>query len=306
MKQKDICEEFKVNKGTCSKIINKFKKQGNVDNNFQNRRRQSILSLYPYIKEEIEHALQQKKSSTISQVQAKLNSQNFDISKSSVYRIMKQKEYNYVKVKFKHQLTDKNKEERVEFCKIWRTRSQASIWYSDESVFELEKDFGYIWSQQGSSSHIFSRKQNSYYNRQVHVWGAASIEGRSRLYFHEKTVDSEEYIKCIEESFFPAAKFYRIANKFSDTFFFFKILTTFLIENVWSQIKDQLYKESFVEESTDEDMFDKAEEAFYSKECTQLIQTLYKSLEDRIQLIIYGEGQQISITKINNNRMIEE
>ncbi|KAL4465538.1 hypothetical protein ABPG72_013987 [Tetrahymena utriculariae] len=39
--------------------------------------------------------------------------------------------------------------------------------------------------------------------------------------------------------------------------------------DILQMLQDQLQKESFDEESTDEDMFDKAEEAFYSKECTQ-------------------------------------
>lgn len=38
------------------------------------------------------------------------------------------------------------------------------------------------------------------------VWGAICSTGKCNLYIHDKTVDSTEYIECLEKAFIPMKK----------------------------------------------------------------------------------------------------
>ncbi|KAL4500753.1 hypothetical protein ABPG72_019987 [Tetrahymena utriculariae] len=72
------------------------------------------------------------------------------------------------------------------------------------------------------------------------------------------------------------------------------------IEQVWSFLKDELWKSNKDLDSQD-DLFKEAELIFYSKKCKDLIKTLFQTIPMRINQIIDGQGQQLNIFKLNEN-----
>ena len=64
----------------------------------------------------------------------------------------------YRKIKNQHLLTEENKKRRVEYCKYWIDKSFEGIWFSDESMFQLDNQDGYAWCEKGSNKNIMHFK----------------------------------------------------------------------------------------------------------------------------------------------------
>ena len=62
-----------------------------------------------------------------------------------------------------------------------------------------------MWQIRGEIFKI-SDNYNPYNKKHLHIWGGISFKGKTNLYFFEKTVNSEEYIKCLQFEMIPRAR----------------------------------------------------------------------------------------------------
>ncbi|KAL4500790.1 hypothetical protein ABPG72_020024 [Tetrahymena utriculariae] len=82
------------------------------------------------------------------------------------------------------------------------------IWYSDETIFTVDEKKAKIWIKNNEGV-LVERKERSYLNRQIHVWCGISMLGRTKVFVHTSSINSDTYMECLEQALLPAAtKFY--------------------------------------------------------------------------------------------------
>ncbi|KAL4501547.1 hypothetical protein ABPG72_018598 [Tetrahymena utriculariae] len=132
--------------GTVSKIISKYKIQGDVSNNYfqsgRNSKQSSILDQGVIV-----DAIQQQNIKyTIQDVQNTINEDfGFEYSYKQVYEEMKELGLKYGRTQLVKQLSDKNKTDRVNFCKELAYQNLETILYSDETIFSFYNNNLSIW-----------------------------------------------------------------------------------------------------------------------------------------------------------------
>ena len=108
------------------------------------------------------------------------------------------------KKKRKPNLKEKHKKDRLEFAKkhmTWTTELNSIVW-SDEKKFNLDGPDGYrcYWHDLSKEEKILSRVQGG---GSVMIWPAFGSKGRTRIVFCKGKMNSEKYIKMLEDELLP-------------------------------------------------------------------------------------------------------
>ncbi|KAL4469135.1 hypothetical protein ABPG72_020088 [Tetrahymena utriculariae] len=203
----EIAEEFNIgSKGTVSKVYHKYLLQNDVQNNHHNKGRSTKRddSMHECIDQVIETIGQKHYSS--KDIQSQLSNQHkIHVSTPTVINCLKTLGLKYGRIKYCHELTQVNKDQRVEVGKQMLIMNFERIVFSDESLFQINENSLQIWHRE-STDLLQPKKELSYKNKQLMVWGAVSMEGKCELYIHDTTVDSSAYITCLEKSLLPMIK----------------------------------------------------------------------------------------------------
>ena len=97
---------------------------------------------------------------------------------------------------------------REKFYKTNLKTNWKNIIFSDESSFEIDQYKGTVYARNAESARVPKDRHNV----KLMIWGAFSFEGKSKLYFVEKTLNVQGYIKVLETCFIPFQKRYHRQN----------------------------------------------------------------------------------------------
>ena len=97
---------------------------------------------------------------------------------------------------------------REKFYKMNLKINWKNIIFSDESSFEIDQCKGTVYARNAESARVPKDRHNV----KLMIWGAFSFEGKSKLYFVEKTLNAQGYIKVLESCFIPFQRRYHRQN----------------------------------------------------------------------------------------------
>ncbi|EAR94018.2 DDE family endonuclease (macronuclear) [Tetrahymena thermophila SB210] len=121
---------------------------------------------------------------------------------------MKNLDYSKKPIKVVHELTNDNRQTRMDFCQKWIDADFSNIWFSEETIFTIDETKAKIWIK-NNDNWVIERKERSYINRQIHIWSGIYMRGRTEIFVYSSSINSDAYMTCLEESLFPpSAKFY--------------------------------------------------------------------------------------------------
>lgn len=192
---------------TISRLVSKFKREGCVKREHQNRRKPAAVVTGEKKLEIALHVEQNKNVSTRGLAEA------VGISKTSVFRALKSERYHSFQYQNHQELVEGDTESRMEFCfRMFEMINENpglrnKILFTDESTFMLHgevhnQNFRY-WSR--SNLHLFhaTRTQRP---RKVNVW--AGLIGTNILgpFFIQGNLDGENYLHMLQHRIVPALR----------------------------------------------------------------------------------------------------
>lgn len=148
------------------------------------------------------------KNPTFSLRQIK-TSVNVSVHKETIRRILKRKGIMCRKRQMKLVLSDKHKRARLQWAMkraLWRERSWERVVFSDEASVKLHSKDGRLrlWIRSGQmmpNNLVLPRIQCG--GASLLIWGAVWSGGRSELRVLRSTMNTERYLKVLEEQVYP-------------------------------------------------------------------------------------------------------
>ena len=137
-----------------------------------------------------------------SEIRNKLKScLNHSISLSTINRIRNKLLFHFRPPKIKQFLSEIHKRNRIQFCSDFLCSQDDSkrIYFSDESRFEKSADNSWRWSRKNEiieNQYILKNK----FNCGIMIWGCIGYNFKSKIMIIEKTINSSQYCKLIENS----------------------------------------------------------------------------------------------------------
>ena len=132
------------------------------------------------------------------------NSLEFQVSPSTVQRILKKEGFSHKRIKPRKVLSEVHKEKRREYAIshiTWSPTDWARVVFTDEKHWNLSGNDGYIsiWteSQQNPLEMVETNKKGG-----LMVWGAISKDGGLRLVCMEGAINADTYVDMLENDFF--------------------------------------------------------------------------------------------------------
>jgi transposase len=123
----------------------------------------------------------------------------YNIGKSSVNRVLSEKDYEYKKVKVSKKLTSDEKSNRVKFCRYMLKENGKRInnsFFSDEMGYSLsEAHKEKAWT----SSRKRVKVDSPINNVRLNCWGAISAQGATSLHIYKTTLKSDTYCNILQE-----------------------------------------------------------------------------------------------------------
>lgn len=190
---------------TINNLIAKFERTGMVNNDTSKSGRPRSVRDDNSIAE-VKNAIFEEPTSSIRRLSA-----DNDLSKSTVHRILKKD----LKLKpfhprLVHLLMEDDFDRRLQFCEIFPALNDENpefidqIWWSDEACFKLS---GIV--NRHNSIYWAETNPNLTYEKAMKapgltVWAAISSRGLIGPFFFNETVNGNNYLQMLQESFLPA------------------------------------------------------------------------------------------------------
>ena len=130
------------------------------------------------------------------------------ISRRTVGRRLNEMGIRRMKPKSCLQLKPHHLKVREKFYKTNLKTNWTNIIFSDESSFEIDQCKGIVYVRNTESAKVLKECHDV----KLMIWSAFSFEGKSKLYFVEKTLNAQGYIKVLESCFIPFQKRYHRQN----------------------------------------------------------------------------------------------
>lgn len=127
-----------------------------------------------------------------------------NISARTVNRRLNQIGHSKMKPRFVPKLNKNQKNQRVLFGRKHRNQNWNSVIFSDESMFQLDHNSHMVWAKNRASANVPKSK----YSKKVMIWGAFSAKGKSKLFFVDKTLNSEGYQRILKSHVLPYVRKY--------------------------------------------------------------------------------------------------
>lgn len=189
-----------INHSTVTKIINKFKTSGSINNNFNRKRGKLVanentqLEVMLSVVEHPKVSLRKRKS---------LIQQN--VSKDTVGRILKRNKYRPFKPKIVHTLKERDYDRRFDFCSLIQGELEDDpffprrIIFSDEATFSsngtVSSQHCRWWSEENPNFTIKSRDQYSF---KTNVWCGIYKDRLIGPYFFHQSMNAERYLQFLQ------------------------------------------------------------------------------------------------------------
>jgi len=103
---------------------------------------------------------------------------------------------NFEKPRLKPELSDKNREKRLEYCRKNKNFDFRKVLFSDESLFQLNQNNQKVFRLKESKLPLGSRLNP---NTKIMVWGVICYNGKTSLSIVKDTLKATQYIKILKE-----------------------------------------------------------------------------------------------------------
>jgi transposase len=202
-KPKIIAELLNIDLNKIYCIIHRMKKNYNKEN-IENRGRKKKLNK----REErmLVNDLRKNKNQSIRDMTKEYNSyNNMNISKSTVYNVIKDNNFNSYVARKKPFLSEVNIKKRLNFSKEFFCKSieyWRNVIWSDECSFKLfnpNQNTKY-WKQPEKSFKIPTTVPTKTYSEKIMVWSCFSYNGVGKLIFIEENINSLKYQQILVEN----------------------------------------------------------------------------------------------------------
>jgi len=102
----------------------------------------------------------------------------------------------FVKPRFKTQLSENNRQKRVQYCERFGNFSFKKVLFTDESSFQLNTNTLKVFQFKGQKPPQLT-KHNP--NVKIMVWGGISYWGKTSLHVVEENLNGEGYLKLLKK-----------------------------------------------------------------------------------------------------------
>ncbi len=127
-----------------------------------------------------------------------LKSRGKDVSASTIGRLLKNLGLKFSKPQIVPLLTDTQKTKRMMWCKHHEKMRLNGVFFSDETYIEIGGGKTGVWHKIGKRPKLGKAK----FTAKLMFWGAISCSSRSPLFAIDGTMNTDRYIKLLQDDFF--------------------------------------------------------------------------------------------------------
>jgi len=195
----DISNIYDINISTVQRIIKKYNKMNNLDR----KSGTGIVTRYSteVIKNALSVILTENRGLSLLEIKHKLKiDHNINYSKSTLSNILKNLSYSKKNANLKLPLTEENLNDRENWCIFYNNfKNWNKIIWTDEAKICNDHEKQKIWIKEGEN--VFRYKYK--YPLKINIW-CAMIENKKLIFkIFDKTLNSEKYLKILEEKILP-------------------------------------------------------------------------------------------------------
>ena len=117
------------------------------------------------------------------------------LSTRTIRRYLKSKGYTHDMPIERHELTQKQKEDRLKFCKEYIDHDFTSTVFIDETLFRAGSAKQRKWRKKGEKHGVSYHK----YGKKINAWAGISISGKTSIYLFSENMTKELYVKIMEK-----------------------------------------------------------------------------------------------------------
>lgn len=260
---------------------------------------------------EIKRCLKAKSTGSQRRTQRKLESKGIYLSQKTISNAKVHMGLRRVKEQKKPKLTEAHKQQRIEFAKEKRAGSYwKRVLFTDETIFLLEPPPQYRYVEEGEEPPILERSK---YSKRIMVWAGVSWYGKSKIILigNTESINSKKYQNVVSKALSSIRGIFSaqprwifqqdgarchtsrstrdwLLNKDIDTLDPWPANSPDLniIENVWSVLKERVYKRSF---RTEQGLWRAVKEEWEKFDLKE-IRKLVLSMPNRLQQLLDRDG----------------
>jgi transposase len=295
----EISKFMAVSTNTVSFWVNRFIANGSTTNIKKSGRKRKTT------KEQDKLIIDDIKSNERLALNDITKSNKHDISKSTIYRRLKENDFIYGNYSKKPYLSDKHKLIRLNWAKSHTDYDWSKVIFSDEMSIWKDRDSNKCWYLKGNQK----IKEVIRHTIKVHIWGCITLGGIEICHLFEGILNSDRYINFLYEKLIPIytdAFIFQQDNssvhKSKKTKLFLKQFNVQLldfppnspdlnpIENLWHLIKHYMSK---MKDVTKDNFKDKVKECCNNIDYSSIF-NIISSMHVRVQKIIENNGDHIN------------
>lgn len=201
--QREIANEVGVNQSTVARIINKYKATGS----FEPTRKKTCGRKKKMTKRDERLLLQENRLNPRMTSNQHRASQNLNVSSRTVRRVLFKHGRIARKPLKKQLLTEPMKKKRLAWAKqyrSWTIEQWRKVLFTDESHFFVQgQQVRYVRRSSGDKLSYQHVNQTVKHPQKVMFWGCFSAAGPGRLHVCDGMMNSDQYIKVIDERIVP-------------------------------------------------------------------------------------------------------
>ena len=290
----EISNQLNISLNTVCHWINKMYNTGNMKNKIVETRKGKLTLNQVY---NIITTITSKNCS----INKLIEELKLDVSSSTIKNILKKTRHRFGNSIKKPFLTDKHREDRVNWCTLNFFINTYLIEFSDEMTIWKDKNSSRVWYKIGNKKIDYRRPHSKKYN----VWGMINSDGEFYYCIFEENMDSYLYENILFTNILPLHKEGNYFQQDNNSSHKAKNIKEFfkdydinilpwpsnspdlnLIENIWGLIKNKMSK---IENLTNDNFLTNLEESLKSIKNETII-NLYDSMQKRMDLVIINKG----------------
>jgi transposase len=163
------------------------------------RKKRSDVFLTPAVEKEISLYLKDNPFATAKEI---IDDLDYDTSKTTMQRALKQMEYFYGSVKKQPLITESQKKSRIAFAKENLNTNWNNVIFADEMTAIAYSAPKMAYQKKGQRLSISQPK----YPVKLNVWGGISVKGKTDIYIFQENMNASLYKEILDEQLLPDAK----------------------------------------------------------------------------------------------------
>ncbi|KAL4490735.1 hypothetical protein ABPG72_021789 [Tetrahymena utriculariae] len=194
---KELAKEFQISESSISRIITKWRVNGEVKNYSKSGRPSTVNEDKM---EEIIVAMSEGEVTSANILRSKLS---FECSRQMITRILHELDYEFKKKQKVVYLTDISKSKRLKHCKEYLNNNLDGIVFTDESYFREFNYTEYCWTSSNEVAKNEFQSKDKFGS--VMLFGAISKEGKSKLWIlpEKSQITAEVYQTILSDVIVP-------------------------------------------------------------------------------------------------------